>query len=77
MDFKNVLSNMVNPIVDNPDEVSISMTERDDTVILVLNVAKEDMGKVIGKHGRTARALRTVMKSAANTVNKKVMIEIR
>jgi predicted RNA-binding protein YlqC (UPF0109 family) len=77
MDLKEVLYGIARAIVDNPDEVVVTSTEDDDSVTLTLNVAEGDMGLVIGRHGRIAKAIRTVMKSAAGTVGKKVNVEIR
>lgn len=77
LDLKEVLYDIARAIVDNPDEVAIIMSENGDNVTLTLNVAPDDMGLVIGRHGRIAKAIRTVMKAAANTVNKKVNVEIR
>ena len=76
-DLKEVLYGIARAIVDNPDEVTVTSTEDDDSVTLTLNVAEGDMGLVIGRHGRIAKAIRTVMKAAAGTVSKKVNVEIR
>ena len=64
-------------IVDTPDEVTVTMTEDDSTVTLVLSVAPDDMGMVIGRHGKIAKAIRTVIKAAAVNTNKKVNVEIQ
>ncbi len=77
LDLKEVLYGIARAIVDSPDEVTIVQTEDDDTVTLTLSVAPDDMGLVIGRHGRIAKAIRTVMKAAAGTVSKKVNVEIR
>ncbi|MBR3966536.1 MAG: KH domain-containing protein [Clostridia bacterium] len=77
LDLKEVLYGIARAIVDNPDEVTVTSTEDDDSVTLTLNVAEGDMGLVIGRHGRIAKAIRTVMKAAAGTVSKKVNVEIR
>lgn len=77
LDLKEVLYGIARAIVDDPDEVTILQTEDEDTVTLTLSVAPDDMGLVIGRHGRIAKAIRTVMKAAAGTVNKKVNVEIR
>ena len=77
LDLKEVLCGIARAIVDNPDEVTVTSAEDDDTVTLTLNVAADDMGLVIGRHGRIAKAIRTVMKAAASTVSKKVNVEIR
>lgn len=63
-------------LVDNPDDVNVSSSVDRQTTIVKLKVAPEDMGKVIGKHGRIAKALRTVVKAAATKSNKKVVVEI-
>ena len=77
LDLKEVLYGIARAIVDNPDEVTVTSTEDNDSVTLTLNVAEGDMGLVIGRHGRIAKAIRTVMKAAAGTVSKKVNVEIR
>ena len=63
-------------LVDNPSQVVINEKEEDNVVIYELHVATEDMGKVIGKQGRIAKALRTVVKAAATREDKKVNVEI-
>jgi len=63
-------------LVDNPDQVSVNVVERDRALVLELRVAPEDMGKVIGKQGRIAKAIRTIVKAAAIREGKKVVVEI-
>lgn len=63
-------------LVDNPDEVRVSEVEGSQSVIIELRVAQEDMGKVIGKQGRIAKAIRTVVKAAAIKNDKRVVVEI-
>lgn len=63
-------------LVDNPDKVNVNQVEGEQTIILELRVAPEDMGKVIGKQGRIAKAIRTVVKAAAAKEGKRVMVEI-
>lgn len=63
-------------LVDNPDEVSVNEVEGSQSIIIELKVAHEDMGKVIGKQGRIAKAIRTVVKAAAIKENKRVIVEI-
>ena len=63
-------------LVDNPDAVVVEETKENDEIILKLKVSDDDMGKVIGKQGRIAKAIRTVVKSAANRENIKVSLEI-
>jgi len=63
-------------LVDHPDQILIKETEQDDTIIIELTVAKEDLGKVIGKQGRTARAMRSLLSAAAGKANKRSRLEI-
>lgn len=63
-------------LVDHPDEVRVTETEREDSVLLELSVAPSDMGKVIGKSGKIARALRSVVKAASVQSEKRVIVEI-
>ncbi|MDD4681079.1 MAG: KH domain-containing protein [Clostridia bacterium] len=63
-------------LVDNPEEVDVQQVEEDDIIIIELRVAQEDMGKVIGKQGRIAKAIRTVVKAASLREKKKVTVEI-
>lgn len=63
-------------LVNNPGEVQVARRDEDDKIIIDLRVAPEDMGKVIGKQGRIARAIRTVVRAAATRENKKVIIDI-
>ena len=63
-------------LVDHPEQIQIKETEQDETIIIELTVAKEDLGKVIGKQGRTARAMRSLLSAAAGKVNKRSRLEI-
>ena len=63
-------------LVDHPEEVTVQETEKDNEILLELKVAQEDMGKVIGKQGRIALAIRAVVKAAASKTDKKVIVEI-
>ena len=63
-------------LVDHPEEVSVSETEGDHTSVIELKVAKDDLGKVIGKQGRTARAMRTILSASSAKVRKKAVLEI-
>ena len=75
--MKQVLEIIAKALVDNPDEVKIKEIENEDsTITFELSVAESDMGKVIGKQGRIAKALRTVVKAAASRENKKVSVDI-
>jgi predicted RNA-binding protein YlqC (UPF0109 family) len=74
--MKELLETIAKSLVDYPDEVRVNEVESDKTIILELSVAKEDMGKVIGKQGRIAKAIRTVIKAAAIKENVRVAVEI-
>ena len=76
MELKQVLTDIARAIVDNPDAVNVIETVDGDDVTLVLTVAEGDTGMVIGRHGRIAKAIRQVMKAAANTCGKHVTVEI-
>ena len=77
MDLKQILTDIARAIVDNPDAVNVVENVDGDDVELVLTVAESDTGMVIGRHGRIAKAIRQVMKAAANTENKRVTVEIK
>lgn len=74
--MKELLETIAKSLVDYPDEVSVNEIEDENALILELRVAKDDMGKVIGKQGRIAKAIRTVVKAAAIKENIKVAVEI-
>lgn len=74
--MKELLLIITKNLVDEPDMVSVNEIEDDDSVVLELRVAPNDMGKVIGKQGRIAKAIRTVVKAAAIYNNKRVNVEI-
>jgi len=74
--MKDLLIIIAKALVDEPDAVSVTETEEGTNVVLGLRVADGDMGKVIGKQGRIAKSIRTVMKAAASHENKKVIVEI-
>ncbi|MBQ6006158.1 MAG: KH domain-containing protein [Selenomonadaceae bacterium] len=63
-------------LVEKPDEVQVEAVEEEDRTVLKLHVAQEDMGRVIGKQGRIAKAIRTIVKSAATREKKKVSVDI-
>ena len=77
MELKQILADIARAIVDNPDAVSVEETIDGDDVELVLSVHEDDTGMVIGHHGRIAKAIRQIMKAAANTVGKHVTVEIK
>ncbi len=74
--MKDLVEVLARALVDHPEEVSVTETEREGEIILELKVAPEDMGKVIGKQGRIAKAIRAMVKAAASKTNKKVVVEI-
>ena len=77
MELKQILTDIARAIVDNPDAVVVEETIDGDDVELVLTVHEDDTGMVIGHHGRIAKAIRQVMKAAANTKGKHVTVEIK
>ena len=76
MDLKQVLADVARAIVDNPDAVTVEETVEENEVTLVLRVADDDTGMVIGRKGRIAKAIRILMKAAGNTEGKRVNVEI-
>ena len=76
-DLKATLIDIAKAIVDNPDEVAVVQTEDESSINLVLSVAPDDMGMVIGKHGKIAKAIRSLIKAAAGNTGKKVNVEIK
>lgn len=74
--MEKVLETLAKSLVDNPEEVSVTVVEGEDKTVLELRVADSDMGKVIGKQGRIAKAIRTVVKAAASRENKRAVVEI-
>jgi predicted RNA-binding protein YlqC (UPF0109 family) len=74
--MKELITSIVKALVDNPDQVHIAEIKGSRTTVLELNVAKEDLGKVIGKQGRIARSLRTILRSASAKTNQNYVLEI-
>jgi predicted RNA-binding protein YlqC (UPF0109 family) len=74
--MKDLIKYIAQALVDNPDQVSVTEVEGNQTSVLELKVAKEDLGKVIGKQGRTARAMRTILSAASAKVKKRTVLEI-
>lgn len=74
--MKELISFIATFLVDQPDAVEVNEVEKDDTIVMELRVAKEDLGKVIGKQGRTARAIRALLTAAAGKQKKKARLEI-
>ena len=74
--MKELIKYIAQALVDSPDQVSVTEIEGNQTSVLELKVAKEDLGKVIGKQGRTARAMRTILSAASAKVKKRSVLEI-
>ena len=74
--MKELVEVIAKSVVDHPEEVSVTEEETDTTITVNLKVAADDMGKVIGKQGRIAKSIRTVVKAAASKIDKKVDVEI-
>ena len=75
--MKELVEVIAKALVDNPDEVAVTESVKDDEIVVELKVAASDMGKVIGKQGRIAKAIRSVVKAAASKDDKKVIVEIQ
>ena len=74
--MKELVEVIAKSLVDHPDEVVVTERETDKSITILLKVASDDMGKVIGKQGRIAKSIRTVVKAAATKDDKKVVVEI-
>ena len=77
INLQETLVDIAKAIVDSPEEVKVAQTEDENTITLTLTVAPDDMGMVIGRHGKIAKAIRTVIKAASANCGKKVNVEIR
>ena len=75
-DIKNLVEFIAKRLVDNPDAVSVTVVAAERTTVIELHVAKEDLGKIIGKEGKTAKAIRTILNAASAKLNKRVVLEI-
>lgn len=75
-ELKTLIEQMAKALVDIPDQVSVTEIEGEQTTVLELKVDKTDLGKVIGKQGRTARALRTILNGASTKLKKRSVLEI-
>ena len=75
--MKELVAGFAKALVDNPEEVVVSESLKGDDTLIELKVAPADMGKVIGKQGRIAKAIRSVVKAAASKEDKKVIVEIQ
>lgn len=76
MQHKELVEFIAKSLVDNPDDVAVREVEGEQTSVLELSVAKEDLGKVIGKQGRTARAIRTLLSAVSAKSKKRAVLEI-
>ena len=74
--MEDLLEFVARSLVDSPDAVRVTRSERDGAVLLELHVAEDDLGKVIGRHGRIARALRTVVRASGAKTGERVLLEI-
>jgi uncharacterized protein len=74
--MKELVKFIAQSLVDNPDQVQVKEVEGEQTSVIELKVAKEDLGKVIGKQGRTARAMRTILSAASTKIRKRAVLEI-
>ncbi len=74
--MKELVQYLARSLVNNPDAVEVKETEGDTASVVELKVAKEDLGRIIGKQGRTAKSIRTILNAAASRNNRKVVLEI-
>jgi len=74
--MKDLVQYLAKSLVNKPEAVEVKETEGDSTSVLELKVAKEDLGRIIGKQGRTAKSIRTILNAAASRTNRKVVLEI-
>ncbi|HIQ36812.1 MAG TPA: KH domain-containing protein [Desulfocapsa sulfexigens] len=74
--MRDLITFIARSLVDTPDAVQVTVTEEDDTILVDLTVAKDDLGKVIGKQGRTARAMRSLLSAAAGKEDKRSRLNI-
>ena len=75
--MKELVEMIASALVDNPDEVVVTETETENEIVLKLSVAPADMGKVIGKQGKIAKAIRTVVRASASKSDKKILADIQ
>ena len=74
--MKTLIEMIAKALVDKPEEVAVTEVDGEQTAVIELKVAKDDLGKVIGKQGRTARALRTILSAASTKIRKRSVLEI-
>lgn len=75
-ELKTLIENMAKSLVDRPESVEVAEVEGEQTTVFELKVAKEDLGKVIGREGRTARSMRTILVAASTKLKKRSVLEI-
>lgn len=75
--MKEIVELIAKALVDKPEEVVLTETIREDSILIELSVAESDMGKIIGKSGKIAKAIRSIVKAATSKSDKKVILEIR
>jgi predicted RNA-binding protein YlqC (UPF0109 family) len=76
MSMRELIEFMAKALVDNPDQVNVQEIEGEQSSVIELRVAREDLGKVIGKQGRTARAMRTILSAASTKLRKRAVLDI-
>ena len=74
--MKDLIAYIAKALVDKPEEVVVTETEGEQTSVIELRVAKEDLGKIIGKQGRTAQAIRTILTAASTKIRKRAILEL-
>ena len=74
--MKDLVTFIAQALVDNPDDVAVNEIEGEETSVIELRVAKDDLGKIIGKHGRTAQSIRTILSAASAKHKKRAVLEI-
>jgi len=74
--MKDLIANIAKALVDKPEEVEVTEIEGEQTSVIELKVAKEDLGKIIGKQGRTAQAIRTILNAASKKMHKRIVLEL-
>ena len=74
--MKELVAHIAQSLVDHPSEVKTTQAEEDDTITIELTVAQDDLGKIIGKQGRTARAIRSILAAASDKENKRSRLDI-
>ena len=76
MQEKDLVEFIAKALVDNPDEVKLNVVESEKSTIMELSVAEADIGKIIGKHGRIAKSIRTILSAVSNKSHKRILLDI-